>query len=140
MGFLNDLGSIHLPGVDTRQLLASVPKRAVTSRESLHYAVRVKYPSTIRKLRFLHLAPISIHLPLICALFVTSLNIQMHLVRLFTFFHLLFQMAFKYLSWSLFRLLVCYAVYSLIYVEHKGWCSWILSMLYGFLLTFGEFI
>lgn len=23
------------------------------------------------------------------------------------------------------------------YVEHKGWYSWILSMLYGFLLTFG---
>lgn len=46
-------------------------------------------------------------------------------------------MAFKYLSWALFPLLVCYAVYSLIYVEHKGWYSWILSMLYGFLLTFG---
>ena len=49
-------------------------------------------------------------------------------------------MAFKYLSWALFPLLVCYAVYSLIYVEHKGWYSWILSMLYGFLLTFGEFM
>ncbi|XP_068682325.1 putative lipid scramblase CLPTM1 [Montipora foliosa] len=46
-------------------------------------------------------------------------------------------MAFKYLSWALFPLLICYAVYSLMYVEHKGWYSWILSMLYGFLLTFG---
>lgn len=47
-------------------------------------------------------------------------------------------MAFKYLSWLLYPLLGCYAVYSLLYVEHKGWYSWILSMLYGFLLTFGE--
>ncbi|XP_071886246.1 putative lipid scramblase CLPTM1 [Anas platyrhynchos] len=30
-----------------------------------------------------------------------------------------------------------YAVYSLLYLEHKGWYSWVLSMLYGFLLTFG---
>lgn len=47
-------------------------------------------------------------------------------------------MAFKYLSWLLYPLLGCYAVYSLLYVEHKGWYSWILSMLYGFLLTFGK--
>lgn len=46
-------------------------------------------------------------------------------------------LAFRYLSWALFPLLICYAVYSLIYVEHKGWYSWILSMMYGFLLTFG---
>ncbi|XP_059806898.1 putative lipid scramblase CLPTM1 [Hypanus sabinus] len=46
-------------------------------------------------------------------------------------------MAFKYLSWILFPLLGCYAVYSLLYLEHKSWYSWILSMLYGFLLTFG---
>uniref|UniRef100_A0A674PM05 CLPTM1 regulator of GABA type A receptor forward trafficking n=1 Tax=Takifugu rubripes TaxID=31033 RepID=A0A674PM05_TAKRU len=26
---------------------------------------------------------------------------------------------------------------TLLYVEHKGWYSWVLSMLYGFLLTFG---
>ncbi|ETE61569.1 Cleft lip and palate transmembrane protein 1-like protein, partial [Ophiophagus hannah] len=45
-------------------------------------------------------------------------------------------MAFRYLSWILFPLLGCYAVYSLLYMEHKGWYSWILSMLYGFLLTF----
>lgn len=47
-------------------------------------------------------------------------------------------MAFRYLSWILFPLLGCYAVYSLLYLEHKGWYSWVLSMLYGFLLTFGE--
>lgn len=48
------------------------------------------------------------------------------------------QMAFRYLSWILFPLLGCYAIYSLLYLEHKGWYSWVLSMLYGFLLTFGE--
>ncbi|XP_013401359.1 cleft lip and palate transmembrane protein 1 [Lingula anatina] len=47
------------------------------------------------------------------------------------------QMAFKYLSWALYPLLGGYAVYSLMYVEQKGWYSWVLSMLYGFLLTFG---
>ncbi|CAL8350100.1 unnamed protein product [Arctogadus glacialis] len=46
-------------------------------------------------------------------------------------------MAFKYLSWLLYPLFGCYAIYSLLYVEHKGWYSWVLSMLYGFLLTFG---
>lgn len=46
-------------------------------------------------------------------------------------------MAFKYLSWVCFPLLLCYAVYSLLYLEHKGWYSFILNMLYGFLLTFG---
>ena len=47
-------------------------------------------------------------------------------------------MAFKYLSWALFPLLVCYAIYSVIYQEHRGWYSWVLSMAYGFLLTFGK--
>lgn len=47
------------------------------------------------------------------------------------------KLAFKYLSWALFPLLACYAVYSLIYVEHKGWYSFVLSIAYGFLLTFG---
>ncbi|KAL5008371.1 hypothetical protein ScPMuIL_013952 [Solemya velum] len=45
--------------------------------------------------------------------------------------------AFKYLSWLLFPLLVCYSVYSLFYQEHRGWYSWVLNLLYGFLLTFG---
>ncbi|VDM64299.1 unnamed protein product, partial [Angiostrongylus costaricensis] len=47
------------------------------------------------------------------------------------------EMAFKYLSCVLFPLLGGYAVYSLIYVEQRGWYSWVLSMLYGFLLMFG---
>ncbi|XP_054003357.1 putative lipid scramblase CLPTM1 isoform X1 [Hylaeus anthracinus] len=47
------------------------------------------------------------------------------------------RLAFKYLSWALYPLLGGYAVYSLMYLEHKGWYSWVLSMLYGFLLTFG---
>ena len=47
------------------------------------------------------------------------------------------KLAFRYLSWALFPLLACYAVYSLIYVEHKGWYSFVLSIAYGFLLTFG---
>ena len=47
------------------------------------------------------------------------------------------KLAFKYLSWVLFPLLGCYAVYSLIYVEHKGWYSFVLSIAYGFLLMFG---
>ena len=50
------------------------------------------------------------------------------------------EMAFKYLSWALFPLLACYSIYSLLYLEHKGWYSFVLSMLYGFLLTFGEFL
>ncbi|XP_071832660.1 putative lipid scramblase CLPTM1 isoform X2 [Apostichopus japonicus] len=45
--------------------------------------------------------------------------------------------AFKYLSWLLYPLLGCYAVYALLYQEHKGWYSFVLNMLYGFLLTFG---
>ncbi|XP_022164187.1 cleft lip and palate transmembrane protein 1 homolog [Myzus persicae] len=45
--------------------------------------------------------------------------------------------AFKYLSWVLFPLLAAYAIYSLVYEEHKGWYSWVLNMLYGFLLMFG---
>ncbi|KAK6181369.1 hypothetical protein SNE40_009235 [Patella caerulea] len=46
-------------------------------------------------------------------------------------------LAFKYLSWLLYPLILCYAVYSLLYQEHKGWYSWVLGMMYGFLLTFG---
>lgn len=47
------------------------------------------------------------------------------------------ELAFKYLSWVLFPLLAAYAIYSLIYLQHKGWYSWVLNMIYGFLLTFG---
>ncbi|VDK42065.1 unnamed protein product [Anisakis simplex] len=47
------------------------------------------------------------------------------------------ELAFKYLSWVLFPLLGGYAIYSLVYVEQRGWYNWVLGMLYGFLLTFG---
>ncbi|KAG0213457.1 hypothetical protein BGX28_004312 [Mortierella sp. GBA30] len=45
--------------------------------------------------------------------------------------------AFKYLSWAAFPLLGCYAVYSLLYEEHKSWYSFIVSTLVGFVYTFG---
>lgn len=47
------------------------------------------------------------------------------------------KLAFKYLGWACFPLLVGYFVYSLLYNEHKGWYSFVLNMLYGYLLTFG---
>lgn len=46
-------------------------------------------------------------------------------------------LAFKYLGWLCFPLLLGFGVYSVIYNEHKGWYSFVLNMLYGFLLTFG---
>ncbi|KAF9953985.1 hypothetical protein BGZ72_004990 [Mortierella alpina] len=45
--------------------------------------------------------------------------------------------AFKYLTWAAFPLLGCYAVYSLVYEEHKSWYSFIVSTLVGFVYTFG---
>ena len=53
-------------------------------------------------------------------------------------FFLCLQLAFKYLGIALFPLLGCYAVYSLMYNEHKGWYSYVLNMIYGFLLMFGK--
>lgn len=47
------------------------------------------------------------------------------------------KMAFRYLPWLCFPLLVGYGIYSLLYNEHKGWYSFVLNMLYGYLLTFG---
>ncbi|CAI5443868.1 unnamed protein product [Caenorhabditis angaria] len=47
------------------------------------------------------------------------------------------EMAFKYLGMFLFPCLLGYAIYSLIYLEQKGWYSWLLNMFYGYLLTFG---
>ncbi|KAL7032356.1 hypothetical protein ACKWTF_007296 [Chironomus riparius] len=46
-------------------------------------------------------------------------------------------LAFKYLGWLCFPLLMGYCGYSLLYHEHRGWYSFVLNMLYGFLLTFG---
>ncbi|CAG9838081.1 unnamed protein product [Diabrotica balteata] len=47
------------------------------------------------------------------------------------------KLAFKYLSWVCFPLFACYSGYALIYLEHKGWYSFVLDLLYGYLLTFG---
>ncbi|KAH6590506.1 hypothetical protein BASA50_006750 [Batrachochytrium salamandrivorans] len=47
------------------------------------------------------------------------------------------QMAFSYLSYALFPLLVAYTVYSLVYEEHKSWYSFIVGTLVGFVYTFG---
>lgn len=47
------------------------------------------------------------------------------------------QLAFKYLSWVCFPLLIGYSIYALIYLEFKGWYSFVLDLLYGYLLTFG---
>jgi len=47
------------------------------------------------------------------------------------------RMAFKYLSYILTPLLIAYAIYSLLYEEHRGWYSWTLGMCYGYLLMFG---
>ncbi|XP_060531423.1 putative lipid scramblase CLPTM1 [Cylas formicarius] len=47
------------------------------------------------------------------------------------------ELAFKYLSWLCFPLLAGYSVYALLYLEHKGWYSFVLDLLYGYLLTFG---
>ncbi|KAH8361012.1 hypothetical protein KR093_009607, partial [Drosophila rubida] len=47
------------------------------------------------------------------------------------------KLAFKYLGWACFPLLIGYFIYSLVYNEHKGWYSFVLNMLYSFLLTFG---
>ena len=46
-------------------------------------------------------------------------------------------MAFKYLSRALVPLLLGYAVYSLVYEEHKGWYSFVVGMLAGSVYTFG---
>ena len=47
------------------------------------------------------------------------------------------RMAFRYLGMALFPCAFCYCIYSVIYNEHKGWYSFILGSIYGFLLTFG---
>jgi hypothetical protein len=47
-------------------------------------------------------------------------------------------MAFKYLSWILFPLVIGYASYLLMYHEQKSWYSFCLGTIYGFLLLFGN--
>lgn len=45
--------------------------------------------------------------------------------------------AFKYLSWIAYPLLGGYAVYSLLYDEHKSWYSYVLKTLVEFVYMFG---
>ncbi|CAG8615179.1 13598_t:CDS:10, partial [Ambispora leptoticha] len=47
------------------------------------------------------------------------------------------QLAFRYLSWVAFPLLMGYAIYSLIYNTHKSWYSFIIATLVGFVYAFG---
>ncbi|KAL1917332.1 uncharacterized protein VTP21DRAFT_4988 [Calcarisporiella thermophila] len=47
------------------------------------------------------------------------------------------QMAYRYLSWIAFPLLIVYAIYSLIYNTHKSWYSYFVSVLVGFVYTWG---
>ena len=47
------------------------------------------------------------------------------------------RLAFKYLSWAAYPLLVGYAIYSLLYNTHKSWYSFILTTLVGFVYAFG---
>lgn len=45
--------------------------------------------------------------------------------------------AFKYLGWIAYPLLAGYAVYSLLYDEHKSWYSYVLKTLVEFVYMFG---
>jgi Cleft lip and palate transmembrane protein 1 (CLPTM1) len=45
--------------------------------------------------------------------------------------------AMRYLSYVLYPLVIGYGVYTLLYEEHKGWYSWLLSTLTGAVYTFG---
>jgi hypothetical protein len=47
------------------------------------------------------------------------------------------RLAFSYLSYALFPMLGAYTIYSVLYQEHKGWYSFIVSTLVGFVYTFG---
>ncbi|KAI5672150.1 hypothetical protein M9H77_12514 [Catharanthus roseus] len=46
-------------------------------------------------------------------------------------------LAMKYLSYVLFLLVGCFAIYSLMYEQHKSWYSWILSSLTSCVYMFG---
>jgi hypothetical protein len=48
-------------------------------------------------------------------------------------------MAYKYVGYAVFPMLVCYAIYSLIYNEHKSVYSYIVNMLAGAVYTFGAY-
>ncbi|KAJ7518565.1 hypothetical protein O6H91_21G074800 [Diphasiastrum complanatum] len=46
-------------------------------------------------------------------------------------------MAMRYLSYGLYPLVGCFAIYSLLYERHRSWYSWILSSLTSCVYTFG---
>ena len=43
----------------------------------------------------------------------------------------------KYLSYLLYPAMILYSIYSLVYNEHKGWYSFVISTLVGFIYMFG---
>jgi len=45
--------------------------------------------------------------------------------------------AMRYLSYVIYPLIVGYAIYSLVYNEHRSWYSWVLGSLTGCVYTFG---
>ena len=47
------------------------------------------------------------------------------------------EVAMRYLSYALYPLVGCYAVYSVVYNEHKGWYSFVLTTLVGAVYLFG---
>jgi hypothetical protein len=47
------------------------------------------------------------------------------------------RIAMRYMSYALFPILIGYAIYSMLYNEHKGWYSFILNTLVGAIYTFG---
>ncbi len=47
-------------------------------------------------------------------------------------------LAMRYFSYVLYPLVACFAIYSLIYEQHKSWYSWILSSLTSCVYMFGK--
>ena len=47
------------------------------------------------------------------------------------------EVAMRYLSYALYPLVGCYAIYSVIYNEHRGWYSFVLNTLVGAVYLFG---
>ncbi|PVU98622.1 hypothetical protein BB559_001431 [Furculomyces boomerangus] len=47
------------------------------------------------------------------------------------------EVAFKYLSWAAYPLLIGYTIYSLFYKQFKSWYSFVVSVLVGYVYTFG---
>ena len=45
--------------------------------------------------------------------------------------------AMKYLAYALYPLVICYAIYTLLYEEHKSWYSWVIGSLVGAVYAFG---